>query len=132
MILLFDEACVLCSGSVGFILRHERDKAMLFAGTGSEAGRALAASVGLSPADLDETFVVIDGTRVFLRSDAALQVARHLKAPWAWLALLRVVPRALRDALYTAVARRRYRLFGRRDRCFAPPPAERSRFLGIG
>jgi predicted DCC family thiol-disulfide oxidoreductase YuxK len=40
-----------------------------------------------------------------------------------------VVPRFLRDAVYTFVARNRYRWFGRTETCRVPTPALRARFL---
>jgi predicted DCC family thiol-disulfide oxidoreductase YuxK len=44
-------------------------------------------------------------------------------------AIARLVPPGLADALYAAVARRRYRFFGRFDACPLPRPEWRDRFL---
>lgn len=127
--LLFDSQCVLCSGTVRFVLAHERAPVITFAGTSGEAGRALAARHGMSEADLDASFVLIEGETALTRSDAALRLARELRAPWSWLGVLRVVPRPVRDAVYSLVARHRYRVFGRLDSCFLPAPEQRARFL---
>lgn len=127
--MIFDGECVLCSHTVQFVLRHERDEVIRFATTQSAAGREIAERNGISVADLDLTFVLVEDGRAWARSDAALRVARHLRAPWNWLAVLRFVPRALRDLAYSAIARHRYRLFGRRDTCFMPAPSERHRFI---
>ena len=60
----------------------------------------------------------------------ALAIARHLGGTWAVLAAVgRIVPAVLRDALYNAVARTRYRVFGRYDACPLPAPEDRARFL---
>jgi predicted DCC family thiol-disulfide oxidoreductase YuxK len=68
--------------------------------------------------------------RAWTRSAAALAIARHLGGTWAVLAAVgRIVPAGLRDALYNAVARIRYRVFGRYDACPLPPPEDRARFL---
>lgn len=130
-ILVFDTDCVLCSGVVRFILTHERAPTLRFAGAWSEEGSTLAAQHGFTRSDLEETFLVLDGTRVLARSDAALEVLRHLRAPWRWLRVLRLIPRWLRDAAYTALARRRYRWFGRSRDCTLVPPGERHRFIGV-
>ena len=127
--MIFDGECVLCSGTVQLVLRHERAPVLQFTTTQSAAGRLLAARHGIAADDLDLTFVLIDGDAALVRSDAALRVAAHLRAPWRWLGILRLVPRGLRDAAYCAVARRRYRLFGRREACFLPAPEQRHRFL---
>lgn len=130
-IIVFDTDCVLCSGLVAFILNHERDKALRFAGAWSDEGGVLAERHGFSRADLDETFLLIIGDKALARSDAALAIAGHLAAPWRGLVALRLVPRPLRDAVYGLVARHRYRWFGRRTACTRVPPDERHRFIGV-
>lgn len=129
--MVFDTDCVLCSGTVAFILRHERDADLRFVGAWSPEGERLAAAHGFSRADLDETFLVILGGDALTRSDAGLAVAAHLRPPWRWLTALRLVPRPLRDGLYGFVARRRYRWFGRRTDCAMAPPEQRHRFEGV-
>jgi predicted DCC family thiol-disulfide oxidoreductase YuxK len=42
---------------------------------------------------------------------------------------LRLVPPPLRDVGYSLVARYRYRIFGKKETCRLPTPAERGRFL---
>ncbi|MGD9783559.1 MAG: thiol-disulfide oxidoreductase DCC family protein [Hyphomicrobiaceae bacterium] len=127
--IVFDTDCVLCSGFVHFILRHEREPRLQFIGAWSEPGLEIAAAHGLSRADLDETFLVVEHGRSHTKSDAALVIARYLRAPMSWLRLLRVVPRPLRDAAYTFIARRRYRWFGQKESCFRPPPGSGDRFV---
>lgn len=86
-IIVFDTDCVLCSGMVAFVLAHERDKTLRFAGAWSEKGLELAARYGLTKSDLDETFLVISEDRALARSDAGFEILRHLRAPWRWLTL---------------------------------------------
>ncbi|QQA41299.1 thiol-disulfide oxidoreductase DCC family protein [Pelagovum pacificum] len=128
-IVIFDTDCVLCSGAVGFLLRHEADTTIRFASSRTETGARLAEAHGLSAADLDLTFLMIRDDNALTRSDAALCLAGHLRRPWRWLRVLRVVPRPLRDAIYGVIARNRLRWFGQRDSCFLPPPAQAHRFL---
>lgn len=83
---------------------------------------------GLDPLAAN-TFVLVEDGRPFLRSEAAMRLARHLRAPWRWLALTRVVPRFARDWVYDLIARNRYRWFGRTEACMIPMPSVASRFL---
>lgn len=126
---IFDTDCVLCSGVVHFILRHERDTAIQFVSAWSPTGLRLAAKHGFSRADLDRSYLLIEGGRALTRSDAAMATLAHLKAPWRWLRVLAIVPRPLRDAVYSFIASRRYRWFGHKDRCFIPPEGSRGRFV---
>lgn len=130
-IIVFDTDCVLCSGMVAFVLKHERDRALRFAGAWSDEGSALAYRYGFSRADLDDTFLVVVGERALTRSDAGLEILRHLAVPWRWLVVLAAVPRPLRDGLYDVVAQRRYRWFGRRENCTIVPASERHRMIGV-
>jgi predicted DCC family thiol-disulfide oxidoreductase YuxK len=128
-VVLFDGVCNLCHGAVRFVLARDRAGRFRFAPLQSEVGRALLARHAATAAGLD-TIALVDAEGLPLRSEAALRIAGGLGGPWPWLARLAGrLPRRLRDTLYDGVARRRYRWFGRRDACPAPPPAWRERFL---
>lgn len=129
--LVFDTDCVLCAGTVRFVLAHEREASLHFMGAWSAEGLALAARHGFTAADLNGTALLVEGGRALTRSDAALAVARHLKAPWRWVRLFGIVPKPLRDCLYGLVARNRSRLFGRRADCARVPPEQRHRYHGV-
>ena len=127
-IILFDGHCGLCVPAVQFVRRRDREGWFRFASLQSPAGRDLARHHGID-AEALSSVVLIESGRAFVESEAALRIARRLPGPLRLLWLLRWVPRALRDGLYSGVARRRYRWFGRLDRCWAPPEADRDRFL---
>jgi predicted DCC family thiol-disulfide oxidoreductase YuxK len=129
-ILLFDGACNFCNGAVNFIIDRDRDAKFRFASLQSEAGKALLHEHGLSDLPLS-TLVLIDEGRAYLRSDGVLRAAQRLGGPWALLTPLLLLPRALRDPLYVAFARSRYRLFGESTQCRVPTPEIRARFLDL-
>ena len=125
--MVFDGVCVLCNGAVRFILAHEREPAFSFAPVQSALGQRLLAALG-RPLDGNDSVVVVDGGRYYLKSDAIVRLALALKAPWSWAALTRFLPRRLRDWLYDRLAQNRYGIFGRYDRCMVPDAALRQRF----
>ena len=127
-IVIFDGVCNLCSHSAQFILRHDRLRAFKLATAQSATGRALLIDRSLDPDEL-ETFVLLKQGRIYVRSDAALEIAKELDWPWRALAVLRVIPRMFRDPLYNVVARNRYRWFGKMDQCMVPTEKIRSRFV---
>jgi predicted DCC family thiol-disulfide oxidoreductase YuxK len=43
--------------------------------------------------------------------------------------VIRLIPAALRDALYRMIARNRYHWFGKSEQCMMPDPAVAARFL---
>jgi predicted DCC family thiol-disulfide oxidoreductase YuxK len=129
-IVFFDGVCDLCNGVVQFILDRDPHESFTFAPLQSEAaGRLLTArGITLDREALDSV-ILVEGDEVYLRSDAALRIARRLSAPWPAAFVFIVVPRFVRDAVYTWVARNRYRWFGRSEQCRVPNPELRARFL---
>lgn len=127
-VVLFDGVCNLCSWSVRFILERDPGNYFRFASLQSEAGQRLLREHGLPEDDLFSVILVEDG-RAYLRSDAALRIARRLRGGWRLLTAFRVLPRIVRDPLYNLVATHRYRWFGKQDSCMVPTPELRERFL---
>ena len=126
-LILFDGVCVFCSRWVRLVMRLDRERRFRFLPIQSERGRALAARHGIDP-DAPETNAVVWDGRLWFKSDAALTVLGAFPET-APLAGLKRLPRALRDPVYDLIARNRYRIFGRTDRCMVPSAAERERFL---
>ena len=127
-IVLFDGVCNVCNSSVNFIIKHDRRRYFLFAPLQSPRGRELQAHFDLDAERLD-TIVLIEDGRVYLRSTAALRIARRLGGRYRLLYAFTVIPSPVRDFGYDWFARRRYRWFGRRNACMAPAEDVRDRFL---
>lgn len=132
MIVVFDGHCLLCNGWVRFLLRHDRAARLRFASIQGREGQALLARAGLEVAGLDTLLLVDDaaeGAPSWQHTGAILRVLWALGWPWRIATLGWIIPAPLRDAAYRAVARNRYRLFGRSEACMLPDPALRQRFL---
>jgi len=127
-LVLYDGTCGLCSASVRWILRHERDHELQFAPLQGETAAELRARFPRIPQTL-ESVVLVDGDRAHLRSKAFLYISRHLRAPWRWGYIVRWFPGFLLDLGYRVIARVRYRIWGRVDQCELPAPEHRARFL---
>ena len=127
-LILFDGVCNLCSALVQFVIRHDPAAKFRFAAIQSEIGRNIFQSHGLDPADL-QTFVFITDGKMFLRSDAAIEVVSRFGDAWRLLGLFRFVPKVLRDSTYSFIARNRYCWFGRKEVCMVPTAEIKERFL---
>jgi len=127
-VILFDGVCNLCDGMVRFVIAQDSRARFQFASLGSEAAHKLLSATGeqLPPGD---SMVLIENSRIYTRSSAALRVAKGLSFPWPILYVFMLVPRPIRDSIYNFVARNRYRWFGQRDMCAVPAPHLRGRFL---
>ena len=127
-IILFDGVCNLCNGSVQFVLNRDRAGYFKYASLQSESGQELLKKYGL-PTDDYNSFVLVEGERVYTQSTAALRVARNLEGAWKILYAFIIIPEFIRDAVYSLIARNRYRIFGKRESCMLPQPEWKSRFL---
>ncbi len=127
-VLLFDGVCNLCNGAVQWVLLRDRRGVFRFAALQSDTGQAMLRQFGFAAEDFD-TVVLIDGDRVFTRSDAALEVVRRIGGFWPVLYAFKIIPRPIRDAVYNWVARNRYRWFGRQEQCMLPRKEWMSRFV---
>ena len=127
-LIVFDGMCVLCSANARFVLRHDRRGHFRLTTAQGALGESLYRRFGLAT-DSYETMLVVERGRLLAESDAVLAIVRGLGWPWRVAAAAAIVPRALRDRLYRLVARNRFRLFGRRESCWVPTPAEADRIL---
>jgi predicted DCC family thiol-disulfide oxidoreductase YuxK len=126
-VILYDGVCVFCSRWMRFIATRDVDRRFRFTAIQSDYGRRLAQAFGINPEDPDTNAVVHGGVATF-KSDGALMVLSHLPG-WRWVGVLRVVPKALRDAVYNLIARNRYRIFGKYEECFVPDAGFRARVM---
>src|SRR5699024_902720 len=112
-VILFDGLCNLCNGAVTFIIKRDPDDAFRFAALQSDIGQKLIQSHGIDSTKVD-SIVLIDGDRHYIKSSAALNIARHLSAA-LWI--------------YDLIANNRYKWFGKRDSCMVPTPQLQAKFL---
>jgi predicted DCC family thiol-disulfide oxidoreductase YuxK len=132
-LVLYDGVCGLCSSLLQFLLTHDRRGVFAFASLQSAIGRGVVEGLGGDPTELTSFYVLANyrtrQSRIFARSQAALFVAGQLAWPWKAAVIARILPTALLDRADNAIARNRYRVFGRFDQCLAPRPEFRGRFI---
>ena len=132
LVMLYDGECAVCDRGVQTILRHDRAGTIRFAALqGEYAGAVKDRHPWLKPLD---TVVVVDHPaggpeRVLTHSDAVLRLVRYLGGWWRVFLVVGLVPRPVRDWAYRLFARNRYRVFGKRDSCRLPTPAEKAQFI---
>lgn len=125
-IVFFDGYCGLCNGFVDFVLARDRARRFRFAPLQGGTARARFGD----PGEVDPTTIILDEDGVVHeRSTAALRIVSGLGGAWRLVAVLGLVPRPIRDAVYDWVARHRYGWFGKRDACRLPTAEERAVFL---
>lgn len=132
-VLVYDGLCALCNRAVQFVLRHDSGD-MRFAPLNGEFARGL---LETDPAlrSVDSILFVTRSTaagtgyETRTKSDAVLAILAHIGWPRSMIAMMRMVPRPVRDFLYDVIAGSRYRVFGRKSSCPVPAVEVRHRFI---
>jgi predicted DCC family thiol-disulfide oxidoreductase YuxK len=133
-VLLYDGECGLCNALMRFMLKHDRRGVLMFAPLQGPLAQAFLRSRGLDTVDFDSVVFIEDANRAdtayFLRTTGAFKAMAEMGGGWRRLArVLTVVPMSWSDLLYKAVARTRYRLFGRYRPTPLPDPEWAKRIL---
>jgi len=127
-VVFIDGECVLCNRLATWLLRRDRNRVHRVATLQGRTAHEMLGAPAADPAGW--AIVLVDGDGTHDRSEAVLRIATRLGGLSGFGArLARRVPVSVRDRAYDAVARRRYRWFGKQDRCRLPRPGEEDVFL---
>lgn len=129
-IILFDGVCNFCNGSVNFIIERDKENYFKFAPLQSEIGQKLLGEHGIDRNVTDSVVLIEDG-KAYVRTTAALRIAKRLSGAWRYFYGFIVVPSFVRDVFYKLFAKYRYKMFGKQEACMMPTPEIRERFLAM-
>ena len=127
-IILFDGVCNLCNNSVTFVIQRDKKDLFRFAALQEPAGQLLIEKHQIDISKTD-SIILIDGDKAYVKSTAALKVARHLGGAYPLLYGFMIVPNFIRNWVYDYVAKNRYKWYGKKDSCMIPTPELKSKFL---
>lgn len=126
--IFFDGQCPMCHSWVKRIIRLDRRRRFRFSPLEGElAKKTLTPS--LPDYIREDTIIYFREDKVYLRSDAALNILWDLGFPYSLGFVFWLVPKVIRNGVYRWVASRRY-MYGKRfDNCPMPPVEWRDRFV---
>lgn len=127
-VVFFDGVCNLCNRSVQFIIKHDEAGKFMFASLQSDyAQKEL--GVAFNPEARAESLKLLENGKLYVRSSAALRIARRLSGAWSILFVFYIIPAFIRDFFYNLVSKNRYRIWGRTAHCQIPDQHTKERFL---
>lgn len=127
-IILFDGVCNLCNGAINFIIERDTNNVFRFATLDSEIAEQLSVKYNIDLSKID-SIILISDNRAFIKSSAALHIAKDLSASWPLLYGFMIFPKFIRNAVYDLIAKNRYKWFGKKDSCMVPTAELRAKFL---
>lgn len=111
-IVLFDGICNLCNASVRFITKYDKNRKIQFASLQGETAKELLLKVNIDSQEIN-SIIFISNEKIFIKSDAAIEIAKLLHGFPRLLKYFQFIPRPIRDFVYDLIAKNRYRLFGK-------------------
>jgi len=111
-----------------FVIKRDLSSKFKFVQAQSVLGNSLLNKYSINNSGL-ETVVLLKNERIFIKSDAAIEIAKELDGLWYLISIFKIVPVRFRDMLYSYVARNRYKWFGKKETCLVPGEEIASRFL---
>jgi predicted DCC family thiol-disulfide oxidoreductase YuxK len=126
-IVFYDGVCGVCNWFVQWVIKRDPAGIFRFAPIQGETAGQMLGPIDENPQAW--SIWLIDESGRTEASTAVLRIVRRLKWGFGLPALALAFPRALRDAVYRAFAKNRYRVFGKVDACAIPTPAVRARLL---
>lgn len=128
-IVLYDGECGFCDRFVHFVIERDPHSQFHFAPLQSKPARAMLKNHGiLLQTDLNTIYLIQNGI-VHTKSTAALRIAQQLDSVWSFLHVFLLVPRSVRDIVYTLVGKYRHRWFLKRNTCGIITPELEKRFI---
>ena len=127
-IILFDGVCNLCNGAVNFVIKRDPRNVFKFTPLQEKQGILLLKKHAVDARKLD-SIVLIENGNVYIKSSAALRIARKLSGLWPLFFVLLIIPSFIRDGVYDFIAKNRYKWFGKKEQCMIPTPGLKEKFL---
>ena len=127
-IILFDGVCNLCNEAVNFVIKRDTGNVFKFTPLQEKQGVLLLKTHAVDTQKLD-SIVLIENEKVYVKSSAALRIARKLSGLWPLFFVLLIIPSFIRDGVYDFIAKNRYKWFGKKEQCMIPTPGLREKFL---
>ena len=127
-IILFDGICNLCNSSVQFIIKRDKKQRFLYASLQSDAAQSILLQFQLKNNDFNSIILVENGN-IYKKSTAILKITKNLNSIWKLSYAFIIIPKFIRDFVYTVIANNRYKWFGKKETCMVPTKEIAIRFL---
>lgn len=128
-IILFDGVCNLCNTAVQFIIKHDKKDVFRFVALQSDLGIEITKHIGLDNRKMDSIILYEPGIAYYIKSEAALEIAKNLSGGVAILSIFNILPSSISNKVYDYIAKNRYKWYGKKDSCMIPTPELQAKFL---
>jgi predicted DCC family thiol-disulfide oxidoreductase YuxK len=128
LIILFDGDCNLCNSTVQFVIDRDKKDLFRFCALQSDTGKLILKKNKL-PDNYTDSFLLYYNNKLYTKSSAALYMVKKMQMPWKMLFVFIIIPKLVRDAVYSFIAKNRYKWFGKSEYCRVMTPELKHKFL---
>ena len=128
-IILFDGVCNLCDSAVQMIIKHDTEDIFRFVALLSDLGQKIIQHLGIDIQKTDSIILYHPGFAYYLKSEAALEIAKNLGGIFYFATLFSILPISFNNYIYDYIAKNRYKWYGKKEACLIPTKAIQAKFL---
>jgi predicted DCC family thiol-disulfide oxidoreductase YuxK len=125
-VIFFDGVCGLCNGFIDFVITLDKKEKFLFSPLQGEFAQK---NLSMTMTTQLDSVVLLKGGESFQKSTAVIKIFHELGGFWKLASFGKIIPTPILDLCYDFIANNRYRIFGKKETCRLPTPAERARFI---
>lgn len=111
-----------------YIIKYEKKDKIRFASQQSEIGIEILTENSYCDDTLN-TIVFIKNKKVFVKTDALIEICKLLVSFPKIFVLIKIIPPKIRDYFYDVFSKNRHILFGNKNDCMKPTKEIRMKFL---
>jgi len=106
----------------------DSDERFLFAPLQGKKGKEVVKQFDLQKKNIDSIILYSD-KKIKIKSKAVIDVIYNISPLFRFIIIFKIIPNFILDLIYDIIAQRRYRWFGKRNKCMIPNKKITSRFI---
>ena len=115
-IVYYDGVCGLCDGFVELLVKLDKKKKLKFSSLQGESGKILLNKLNLDLEEFDTVLFKVND-QVYTKSTAVFKIINSIGGIIKLFLVFNLLPRRLKDGIYSKVAKNRFKIFGKLDKC---------------
>ena len=115
-IVYYDGVCGLCDGFVELLVKLDKKKKLKFSSLQGKSGRILLNKLNLDLEEFDTVLFKVND-QVYTKSTAVFKIINSIGGIIKLFLVFNLLPRRFNDWIYSKVAKNRFKIFGKLDKC---------------
>ena len=115
-IVYYDGVCGLCDGFVELLVKFDKNRKIKFSSLQGKSGRSLLNKLNLDLEEFDTVLFKVND-QVYTKSTAVFKIINSIGGIIKLFLVFNLLPRRFNDWIYSKIAKNRFKIFGKLDKC---------------